>query len=210
MKKEVALKIIIDCALKYKQNLENQNYLFVFSNPDKIINYFEAVFLPRNFKHLTGIKNIRKRITSSVEFYELCTKKELKLDDFELSNDGTTILKLAVLPLLMDIHKNAKMIGDYDHFKVNLRTKKLAGSLTACLGFVCENEYYIPNTVLNQDIRDIAVKPLNRIIAIYSKTTHDPLYTRLRYLGKGITPETLKIPGNILEKIDITNLQISF
>ena len=37
--------------------------------------------------------------------------------------DGNTIKKMSVLAMLMNIHKNAKMIGDYDGNKIFLSLK---------------------------------------------------------------------------------------
>ena len=54
MKKEEAVKIIVDCAKQYRGNLENQNLLFIFGSPQKPES-LEAALLPRHFLHLTGV-----------------------------------------------------------------------------------------------------------------------------------------------------------
>lgn len=55
-KKEV-LRIIIATAKEYAKMLEGLNYLFIYCNRiSNEIEYFEAVFLPRNYQHLTGVE----------------------------------------------------------------------------------------------------------------------------------------------------------
>lgn len=148
MNKEEALTIIISSAKYYEENLENRNIMFVFQEEQNKIKYIETVFLPRNFLHLTGIKIINQNIKSSTEFYHLCLKNQLTISDFEFNSNGTTPLKLKILPQILKIHKITKMIGDYNNIKPYLSTKKIAGGIHACLGFKQEGNYYIPNTAL--------------------------------------------------------------
>lgn len=75
-------------------------------------------------------------------------------------------MKLSVLPQLMKIYRSAKMVGDYSFTKSVLYTEKLVGNITASLGFVRDDKYYIPNTALKEDIRDITIKPHSRMLAI--------------------------------------------
>lgn len=101
MKKEAAIKIITSCAKIYKENLENKNLLFIFGDL-QTPEYFEALFLPRNFLHLTGVKLIESRIFSSKDFYNRCLNGKLSPNDFSMAQDGTTEMKLYVLPKIMD------------------------------------------------------------------------------------------------------------
>lgn len=210
MKKEAAIKLILQSAKIFETNLENRNFMFIFKDIEKKTHCFEAAFYPRNFLHLTGVQILNPDIGSSSDFYNICIKNELSLNDFEMAKDGTTEMKLSVLPRLMQIHKNAKMVGEYNSFNIKLRTEKLAGTVTASLGFVYENGYFIPNTALKEDIRDITIKPQQKIIAIYSKDIGKEIYCELRYLAKGITPKTLILPYEIYSKIDEYNLILDF
>jgi len=54
--KEEAVKIIYDCAKLYKENLSNKCVLFITAEGDKAT-IFESLFLPQNFKHLTGVQS---------------------------------------------------------------------------------------------------------------------------------------------------------
>ena len=74
-------------------------------------------------------------------------------------------MKLSVLSQIMNIHKTAKMVGDYDNTKSVLFTEKIVGTVTACVGFVREGNYYLPNTTLREDIRTITVRtPMNNFL----------------------------------------------
>lgn len=198
MKKEDALKIIVQCAKVYNSNLVDRNYLFVYQILPRKIECLDTLFQSRNFMHLTGVKDTSGR--GSVWFFNACVASRLSVHDFDLARDGTTEQKLLVLPALMQIHQTVKMIGTYNASKVNLKTEKLGGSVSACMGFVRDHEWFVPNTVLKADARDL-VEQHHKIIAIYSKPVHEPKYCQLRYLAKGITPETLIIPDSVSEKL---------
>lgn len=158
MKKETVIKTITECAKDYQQFLENQNLLFIFGNMQKCF-YFEAIFLPRHFRHLTGVEVNTEKVFGSVDFYEKCLKSHLSPNDFSFAKNGTTEMKLSILPYLMKIYHFAKMVGEYNFTKLLLYTEKLAGNVAAYLSFIQDGEYYIPNTVLKEDIRDITKRP---------------------------------------------------
>ena len=186
MKKEQAIKIITESAKIYKENLENKNLLFFFGS-EKSPEFFEASFLPRNFLHLTGVKTVEKRILGSVDFYEKCLKGKLSPSDFSFAENGTTDMKLSILPQLMKIQTCAKMVGVYDYKKSVLYTEKIAGNIYACMGFIKENDYYIPNTALREDIRDISVQPQKRVLAIFKKNIPQKFYDEIPcYLAKKV------------------------
>ena len=147
-----ALRIIHNCALDYKNNLAHKNILFV-TLKDSVAAYFEVAFLPRNFLHLTGVQTKLR----SADFYYLAVRDRLREQDFRFAFDGTTDKKLDVLPILMKIHLTARMVGDYDYSKSFLVTDKIAGTVTAAMGFRKngESDFYVPNTALSTDMRDV-------------------------------------------------------
>lgn len=203
MDKQTAVKIITECAKEYHTYLENKNLAFVFGSPPKA-EFFEASFLPRNFLHLTGV-TMTNKVSGSSDFYKKALKGRLSPNDFSVCNNGTTDIKLMVLPKLVKIHSNAKMIGDYNSSKSVLYTEKLAGNITACLGFVRDGNYYIPNTALKEDIRDITAKPQQRVLAIFKKPIKQPLYNELCYIAKGVVLEEVNMPPEIASKISYGN-----
>ncbi|MBQ8691524.1 MAG: hypothetical protein IJ520_00145 [Synergistaceae bacterium] len=200
MKKEAAIKIITSCAKSYKNNLENKNLLFIFGDL-QTPEYFEASFFPRNFLHLTGIKLVESRISSSIDFYDRCLNGKLSPKDFYLAQDGTTDMKLSVLPQLMNLHLSAKMVGDYNNLHSVLYTEKILGNIYACMGFIHENGYYIPNTALREDIRDITIRQKKRVLVIFRKDIKQKLYEKICYTAKKLNILQLNLSESLRQKI---------
>ena len=199
--KSDALRIIRNCAISYRDNLENKNVLFV-STADNKAETFEVSFLPRNFLHLTGI--ITKH--NSTTFYSLTLRGRLREQDISFADDGTTEMKLDVLDSLMKIHLTAKMLGDYNHSQSLLVTDKLAGTVTSALGFKKDDKYYLPNTSLKTDIRTVSQKPVKRIVATFVKRFDDPLYCEMSYLAKGFTIEDELLLSAIQGTVDLDKI----
>ena len=86
----------------------------------------------------------------AVRFYEKCLDHRLTESDFELSDKGTTELKLDVLPLLISKNLSANMIGDFSSTHPKLYTEKVAGGKKAYIGFIFDtmSQKYVPNTVI--------------------------------------------------------------
>lgn len=186
MTKAEAIRIIVECAEAYRDNLENTNLLIAYKD-GHILRSFRALFLPRHFMHLTGVKNAPGRKLTSVAFYQKCLDHRLSASDFAFAEDGTTPLKLAVLPQLMKRNLSAKMIGDFRERTFVLSTEKVAGSITACIGFVYDEQsgYYVPNTVLKRDIRDVTKGNYSRILMTWQKNTKDTQFQDYVYCAKG-------------------------
>jgi len=191
--KAEALRIIHNCAVAYKNNLLGKNVMFAASKDD-ISQIFETKFLPSNFKHLTGI------ITNlnSNRFFEAAVNNKLKESEINFARDGTTQKKLNILYPLMRIHEIAKMAGNFESANKVLLTDKVAGTVTAVMGFVKDDYYYVPNTVIKEDIRQITGKPTLSIIAIFIKTDKEDSYSILSYIRKDMN---LKHIINIVPEI---------
>ena len=76
----------------------------------------------------------------SKEFFNKCVSKRLKEEEIEFSNDGKTVLKLSVLPLVVNKNLSAKMYGYYDGSNEILYTEYLLGGVNACMGFIKAKE----------------------------------------------------------------------
>lgn len=125
--KEQAISIVVKCAEKYKTELENKKLLFVCSDKHKKVSYIEFSFYRNNYMHLTGLKpnNFNdNKIISANDFYQKCLDHKLSVSDFEFSKNGTTHMKLAVLPDIICKNLHANIIGDYNSPKPHLYTKK--------------------------------------------------------------------------------------
>jgi len=199
---EEAIKIIYKCAMEYKNNLSNKCILFVTATDSKSTS-FEALFLPQNFKHLTGVASH----LSGADFFDLAIRNRLGPNEITLANDGTTDLKLDVLPQLMNIHRTARMVGDYDFSRSLLVADKVAGTVTAALGFVQSKNFYLPKTALKADVRNITIQSTRRrIVAIIVKQRGDELFSQLTYIAKGMTIHDEVFASVFREKVDMQNL----
>lgn len=183
MSKQEALNIILNCSKMYQENLENKNILYIIQDKLGKISYLETTFLSRNFLHLTGVKILNSKIKSSTDFYNFCLKKQLSISDFKFNSNGTTTKKLNILQSIMQIHKNAKIIGKYNKLKKYLSTEILIGGINACIGCIKQKNYYIPNTVLKEDIRNI-VEEQYKVIFILRKEVKDKKYNEITYRNK--------------------------
>jgi len=188
--------------MEYKNNLSNKCILFVTVTDSKATS-FEALFLPQNFKHLTGAASH----LSGADFIDLAIRNRLSPNEITLAKDGTTDLKLDVLPQLMNIHRTARMVGDYDFSRSLLVADKVAGTVTAALGFVQSKSFYLPKTAMKADVRDITIQSTRRkIAAIFVKQRGDELFSHLTYLAKSMTMHDEILVSILREKVDMQNL----
>lgn len=197
--------MIFNAAELYEKNLRDNNILFVYWDKHKRIQYLEVEFNASNFMHLTGVKvskQFKNQVLDSKEyankFYEKCIKKRLSVNDFNFAEDGTTPLKLDVLPMLMKKNLSANAIGNIDVRTVKLYTEKIAGSIKGCIGFVKDEKVNknIPNTVLKADIRNYTDES-KRIIITYRKKKQDKQYSEIVYTAKAIEWDKVIFPKEI-------------
>lgn len=186
-----ALSVVFSAASDYQTNLIDKSLLFVCMDKHRRVHYVEVTFDTSNFKHMTGFKTS----IDATQFFDLCMNKRLNEDDFEFSEDGTTPLKMAVLPRLVTKNLSANMIGDYNGFQPKLYTEKIAGGTAACVGFVRTGARgrLVPNTVLEGDIRQ-KVKQADRIILTYRKNRGEKEYTELVYRAKKVDWAKVRLP----------------
>lgn len=198
MNKELVKKVY-EYARLYEERLNGKNIMFIFENNyTKELNYIETQFLANNFMHLTGV--IHEKIKSSKEFYKLCINKKLSYKDVTQKQNGTTKLKLDIFPQLLNLSRNAKVISNYDNSKVNLYTEKLIGNYRGCIGFIKKDKFYLPNTIIKQDLREISQKgTVNKVIAILEKKIEEKKYAKLTYINKEIQI------WKVIEKLNIKN-----
>lgn len=207
MNKEDVIRIITSAAKKFHENLENKNLLFISGTPDKPI-FTETVFLPRNFLHFTGVKVDM----SSTYFLKQCLNKKLSKNDFSMDSDGNSEKKLKVISSLMNIHENAREIGNYNGFGKSLYTERIVGkgdSKVGCMGFVYDNDndLFISNTVLNKTVKEATLYPREEVIAVLRKPIKQEKYTELCYMAEGIQLNNIELPNDFSEKIATNSIE---
>ena len=199
--KAEAICIVVRWAQTYKQELDGKNLLFICTDKHKKTIPIELSFYGNNYLHLTGLKapksengDIAVELFAN-DFYQKCLDHKLSQTDFDFAEDGTTHMKLDVLPTVISENLQAKMIGNYDSIKPRLYTEKVAGSTNACIGFVLDQDMqqYVPNTVVKEDIRELTAKTL-RVIAVYRKDLTAPIYEELTFKAKKIDFSTIDFP----------------
>ena len=196
--KEDAIRIVTTCAQKYKENLSGKNLLFLCQDKHGCTKFLEFSFDASNFLHLTGLKlkvSKKKQPISAKKFYDMCLNHQLSPSDFDFAEDGTTQLKLEILPRLISKNLSANMIGDYNSRNPKLMTDKLAGNTTACMGFIGTEPSgrFVPNTVLKLDMRD-CITNLLRVVAVYRKKQSDTEYAEATYFAKKIEWDKIQYP----------------
>lgn len=192
--KKDALSVVFSCAPEYKKNLVDRSLLFVCTDKHKQTYCLEVTFDASNFQHMTGLKTKQSGI-HALHFFELCIDQRLTEDDFEFADDGTTPLKMRVLPNLVKKNLSANMLGDYNMSQPKLYTEKIAGGVKACVGFVRDGGVgrYVPNTVLEEDIRKRVNRP-DRIILTYRKKRGEERYSEIVYSAKKVDWSRVKLP----------------
>lgn len=195
MTKKDILPIVYRSATLYKENLVDHNLLFVSMDKHRRLHIVEVSFDASNFLHLTGLKVDRTKITPK-HFFQLCYDRRLKESDFDLATDGTSAMKMRVLPNLMSKNLSARMMGDYhEGSNIRLYTEKLVGSVSACMGFVRNGGRgrYVPNTLIEGDIRTKTLHA-DRIILTYRKHRRKEQYSEMVYSARNIDWNSLSFP----------------
>ncbi len=88
----------------------------------------------------------------------------------------------------MNFPNKFSMIGDTNRNGFQLRTEKLVGNVYGAIGFIKQNnnDFYIPNTLLNCDIRQYTDETY-QVKAIYKKhKTSDKYSNEPLYLSKDL------------------------
>ncbi|MCD8104862.1 MAG: PBECR4 domain-containing protein [Lachnospiraceae bacterium] len=202
--KDDAVKIVVACAEKYKAELENKNLLFICVDKHKRSSYIEFAFHDYNYMHLTGLKGIHDlrqdaaradgELTAT-DFYKRCLEHKLSTRDFVFADDGTTPMKLDVLPFVICKNLSANMVGSFNSSRPKLYTEKVAGGERAYMGFVKDamSGEYVPNTVVKEDLRK-SVSDYVRIVLAYRKAQTEEKYIERVYIARKVEWSRIRFP----------------
>lgn len=190
-----ALSIVFHAADEYRDNLANRSVLFLSVDKQLNVRCMEAAFDESNFNHLTGMKT---KLSPS-HFFSKCLDRRLSERDFWLASDGTTELKLTVLQQVVKSDLSARMIGRYNESRPKLYTEVLAGGVSASLGFIRDggSGMYVPNTLLNEDVRSLTTGKPDRIVLTLRKDRADEEYAEVVYVAKNVDWERVELPEAI-------------
>lgn len=174
MNKEKVLKILKQAIDIYEKEYLNNNILYVYKDKFNELKAFEANFQKNNFLHLTGIETKLK----ASQFYKMLKENKLKLSDFNLKVDGTTILKLNVICQLKLLLENPSYIGysnNYIYWQIP-PDMVVGTSKKIVLGF----KKGVPSTLLSKDIRECTIENL-KILFILRKKMSEKEYKETVY-----------------------------
>lgn len=207
MKKEEARRIVLNCAKLYQQRLLNKKFLIIYRDrKSNQICSIEVVFRERNYQHLTGLELIGKDghvlYNQSLNFYRKCIENKLGLEEFEFRRDGTAYLKLAALPVLTDITKITKIIGDYNRSRPYLLVDKVIGGVHFCLGLSRDDRIYVPSSALLENIKKLTDAP-SQVLAIFEKDIQENLYSTVKHVAKGLNLNHITFPVEIKSMITL-------
>lgn len=166
------------------------------------------MFYEQNYQYLTGLELIDREgnvlRNQSVNFYRKCIENKLAIEEFRFKVDGSTHLKLAALPVLMDITKITKIIGDYNQMRPYLLVNKVVGGVNFCLGLSKEDDIYVPSSALLEDIKKLTDAP-SQVLAILEKETLEEIYIVVNHVAKGLNLNSLVLPDEIKDMISLEN-----
>ena len=207
--KDEARRIVMECAKKYKENLLNKKYIIIYRDrQDNSIKFFEIYFGKENYQHLTGIElidsngKVRKHVAGL--FFDKCLNNRLAKNEIQFKKDGTTILKLQALPVMMKIQSVTKITGGYNGNRPYLIADKVVGNVNFCLGLIQDshNDYYVPASSLLEDIKKLT-REQSQVLAIFSKECSDNVYKNVRHVTKGLNLNNLDMPLEINNMISL-------
>ncbi|MEG0323141.1 MAG: PBECR4 domain-containing protein, partial [Raoultibacter sp.] len=164
---------IVNAAQIYQQNLCDQTVLFVYGKPSSP-QTVEVEFKAGNFCHLVGVEPRRDGLMrmKASELYSRAIEGALHSGNYGFSRGQDYCdLKLEVIGRIVRIDTNARMIGDFEDGRfVNLSTDKVVGRQNAVLGLVETGDVFVPNSVINADIREIA-RSASQVLATFKDPT---------------------------------------
>ncbi len=180
----------------YENHLNNKNFMFIYQINQNQFEFLEVGFEASHFKHLTGVNSD----FTAKHFYKLCLKKKLSPHAVAEKENGTTALKLKILPQLPALTQMSVMVGEFGNYRIHLEADHVLGTTNQMsLALKTNKNYSIPISLLQTDIRQ-QTKKAYPVIAIYSKKISDPLYDTVSFFKPTIS--ITSFPECIISKLD--------
>ncbi|MCD7778359.1 MAG: PBECR4 domain-containing protein [Clostridiales bacterium] len=190
--KRDALKIIIDNSKLFRDNLENKELLFLCKNKKNIV-YYRVNFHAWNYLHFTGVLTPLKPVV----FYRKALNNKLTESEFNFKDKFTTFKKYEILPAALNIHTNARMIGDYGNQGIKIKADMGVGNTNYAMTLdkVDEISCY-PKGIVRDDVR-MVTNNTSPIFAILTKNISSKLFEKLTYKSKNINFNEIHIPKEL-------------
>ncbi|MCX6054529.1 MAG: PBECR4 domain-containing protein [Chloroflexi bacterium] len=163
MQRDNYLEQIIENAKKYKSQLLNKTILFVYRNEKGIIDYIEAKFEEKNFRHLTGVETRLK----PGDFFNNCINHSLGANSFVATS--TTPLKLSVFNTLVQLPSISASIGEFNGANPRLQCEIIIAKYQMVLGLKRQNKFYFPVTLLKEGNHFDCMKSQHPILITFTR-----------------------------------------
>lgn len=172
--KKKVIDIIGNAAKKYRDNLQDKNFLILYQTSTKA-EIVQVEFRDFHFLHLTGIKTK----LSAQRFYEKCLNGKMSVEEIELDYEGKVQQKLLVLPFLHELLYHNCMIGSFINSGIYIKSDYFIGNTKAILsvGFRSGKRADFPVTLYKEDVRKLS-NPTNKVLAILVKDYRQQKYTK--------------------------------
>lgn len=177
------ISIITDCAKGFEEVFLDKNYLIIYKDDTNAYRSVETIAYKSNYLHLTGVKTK----LSKNEFFDKAISSRLSESEIFIDKQSNVDKKMKVLGNAVSFPYTAKMTGYFfPRFAKNLNTEILLGNERFALGFVKDKntayKYYVPNTLLDGNIKDHIGKAYP-IDAVFVKNTKENNYLTLVHLS---------------------------
>ena len=161
---------------KYRDNLYNKNILLVGTRGDEV-GHVELRFLGRNFKHLTGVKTVSRKLRGN-QFWRMCANHRISERDLEFDYKGTARQKLNAAERAFEPGTCFRGFGVPNGARRYVEVELFAGSLRACMGFEnFEARYLDPKTLLDSPIdHEVLRRDMFKVVGVYSKPIPRPAF----------------------------------
>jgi len=198
---------VIKYARLYNENLNNKKTLFVYADKDGKHQAIEILCRAYNYLHLTGVKT---KLSPTV-FFERAVGGSLSIKDYEIKNAHGTEKKLCALESIVNIHKYASMIGNYNNSRIYLEADKIIGTEKYCLALrhdATRNCYvptgiYVPVSSLQDNISALVEGKPTRILAIFQKCNSEKHYTNISSISNKTDISQLRPPPPVIKQIEV-------
>ncbi len=201
------IAIIAESAKLFNENFASRNILIIRKKDANLMELLEINAYDKMFLHLTGVNTNE----SANEFFDKAVFDRLTLQDFTIRDTGETDMKLSVIDKAMNFTKSANLfIGDFSNANSKkLNTEIVLGTREFAMGFVLDANsqypYYVPNTLLKDDVERHVTK-INRVLAVFEKDTTADKYDKLLYISRYELKGKVSQDATEKEKLDALKL----
>lgn len=186
--KQEAISIVHLAAISYQEKLSDRIFRLIYENIlQHRMDTVDVMFLPKNFKHLTGLQTkLKPRL-----FFNACLGQRLSVRDISFDSRGNTQRKLEVIRAMPDVFYHPCWIGASLNNDLYINADYYVGDTRCVLsvGFRGTKDGDVPITLKKQSIREV-VKKECKVYVIAAKSLQAEQETwKMTYCEHDFSPE---------------------